>query len=66
MKTYMKKKQALIHLKRDSEEDYLNYLMDKWERESKQSNTSQAKKINAMEDKVEQAWNSYQDITTRL
>lgn len=60
------KKAFSSHLNEHKDPDYLNKLLNKWEQQSRVTNTSQIKRINVMEEKVEQAWTSYQDITVRL
>ena len=63
----MKKKGLFVNnLYLESDENYLDKLMEKWQQQSKETNTNQIKRINVIEEKVDQAWSTYQDITVRL
>ena len=44
----------------------MSTLLQEWENESKKTKVNPIKRIEAVEEKVDQAWSSYQELTIRL
>lgn len=63
----MKKKNIEIETYNpEIDKEFMGKLLDEWDAEAKGSKVNAVKRINAVEEKVAETWNSYQELTVRL